>query len=86
MASDLHLTLHERDLGVELAQAYRLEVSIRHRESSIGFGGFSFFTQSLAIFEVNLVDQRWLGTLLCRDLEAKDGINFGNEGLAVASS
>ena len=86
MASDLHLTLHESNLGVEFAQAYRLEVSICHCESSVSFGGFSFFTQSLAILEINLVNQRWLGTLLCRDLEAKDRVYFGDESLAVATS
>ena len=86
VASDLHLTLHEGDLWVELAQANCLEVIIRHRESSISFGGLSLFAQSLAILQVNLVDERWLSAFLCCDLEAKNGINFGNEGGAVATS
>jgi len=86
MSSDLHLTLHEGDLWVQLAQAHFLEVVIGHRESSVGFRGLSFLAESLTILQVDLVDERRLGPLLCRDLEGKDGVDLGNEGLTVTLS
>ena len=85
MASDLHLALHEGDLGVQLAQADLFEVSISHSESSVGIGRLSLLAQTLSVLQVNLVDQRRLGTFLGRDLEAENSIDLRNEGLAVAS-
>ena len=86
MACDLHLALHEGDLRVELAQADLLEIVVCHRESGISFGGLSLLAHSLTIFEINFVDERRLGALLFRNLEAKDRIDFGNKSLTMASS
>ena len=85
MSGDLHLSLHKGDLGVQLAEAHLLEVAVSHSESSIGLRGLASLAESLSVLEVNLVNQGWLGTLLCGNLESEDGVNLRDKGLSMAS-
>lgn len=86
VACNLHLALHEGNLRVELAQANFLEVIVCHRESCISLGGLTGLAHSLAVLQINLVDQGWLGALLCSNLEAEDSVHFGNKSLTVTTS
>ena len=72
VSSNLHLTLHESDLRVEFSKADLLEVVVCHSECCIGFSGRSGLAQALSILQVNLVDERWLGTLFGCDLESEN--------------
>lgn len=83
VTSDLHLALHESDLRVELTKADILEISVRHGEGGISIGGLSSLALALTTLEVNLVDEGRLGTFLGRDVEGEDGIDLGDEVLAV---
>ena len=69
---DFHLTLHKSDLRIELSKADLLEVVVCHSECCIGFSGRSGLAQALSILQVNLVDERWLGTLFGCDLESEN--------------
>ena len=49
VSGNLHLTLHESDLRVELSEADLFEVIVCHCESSIGFSWRSGLAQALSI-------------------------------------
>ena len=72
VALDFHLTLHEGDLRVELAEADCLEVAVRHREGRIGLGRLASLAHTLAVLKVNLVDESGLSSLLGGDIEGED--------------
>ena len=82
MSRNLHLTLHESDLWVELSKANLLEIIIGHCKGCISLLRFTLFAGSLAILKINLINQRWLGSLLLSDLESKDGVNLWNQVLS----
>ena len=82
---DLHLALHEGDLWVQFSEANLLEIIVCHSEGSIGLGWLALFARTLSILQVNLVDESRLGTLLRCNLETEDGINLGDESLAIAA-
>ena len=68
---DLHLALHKCHLWVQSSHADLFKVIISHCEGSICFCGLSLLAVSIPILHVDLVDQRWLCSLLCCDLETK---------------
>ena len=83
---DLHLALHESHLGVKLAEADQVEVSISHGESSIGCGGLAFLDSSLTVLEIDFINNLNLATLGLGDLEGVNGIDLSNQVLAEALS
>ena len=85
MASDLHLALHECDLRVELSKTDSLEVAVSHCESSVSIGGFARLALALSTLEVNLVDEGRGSTLLGGNVETEDGVDLGDEVLAVST-
>ena len=82
MALNLHFSLHERNLGVQLSKAHLLEIGVSHSKSSVSFCRFSLLTLALTVLEVNFVDKRRFRALLGCDLEAKNSIDLGNQSLA----
>ena len=84
MALNLHFSLHECNLGVQLSKADLLEIGISHGKSSISLGRFSLLALALSILEVNLVDKGRLGALLGGNLEAEHSVDLGNQSLAQA--
>ena len=86
MALNLHFSLHESNLGVQLSKTDLLKVGVSHGESSVSLGRFSLLTLALSILEVNLVDEGRLGALLGGDLESEHSVDLGNQSLAQALS
>ena len=85
MALDLHLALHEGDLGIQLAEADSLEIAIGHGERGISLSRLASLAGTLTVLEINLVDKSRLSTLLGGDLETKDSIDLRNKSLAMAT-
>jgi hypothetical protein len=84
VALDLHFTLHESNLRVELAHAHILEISVSHSESGISVLGCTSGGSALTVLEINRVDEGWLGTLLGSNLETKDGGDLRDKRFAEA--
>ena len=84
MALNLHFSLHECNLGVQLSKADLLEIGVCHGESSISLGRFSLLALALSVLEVNLVDKGRLGALFGGDLEAEHSVDLGDQSLAQA--
>ena len=82
---DLHLSLHEGHLGVELSKADCFEVVISHSEGGIGFFWLLGFHFSLSILEVDceyLLDLTSLGLLY---FKSKDSCYLRDQGLSFSS-
>lgn len=56
VALDLHLALHECNLGVQLAHAHCLEIVVRHREGRICIRRSAARGLALSALEVDRVD------------------------------
>ena len=85
VALDLHLALHEGNLGVQLAETDSLKIAISHGERGISLSRLASLAGTLTVLEINLVDKSRLSTLLGGDLETKDSIDLRNKSLAMAT-
>merc|ERR1740117_656934 len=70
VSSDLHLTLHECILSLQLSLGELHEISIEHNECSVSFNlRFSFDNCTVSVFQVN-GESSWGSSLLLSKLES----------------
>jgi hypothetical protein len=73
---DFHFALHESNLRVQSAFAYFIEISINHVESSIWIFRDSLVDTTLAVFQIDFVDESWLRTLFLGDFKTENSLYF----------
>jgi len=78
----LHLALHESHLGVKLAEADQVEVSISHGEGCISCGGLAFLDVALTVLEIDFINNLNLASLGLSDFEGVNGIYLSNQVLS----
>ena len=84
VASDLHLSVHEGILGLELAGEELHEVVVEHDKGRVGLALLGECDGTVSVFEIDR-DDLGLITLLGTELEMVDGADLGNDTSSLIS-